>query len=90
MEGILGVYELNRTALIEAVQWVVKQRLAPSAEVIRQLAEEKATTEDQDAFAQLLGNALTHLHEGSVARYRLRYAEFLAWQPVRDGVEGAG
>jgi hypothetical protein len=79
-----------RTALIEAVQWVVKQRLAPSAEVIRQLAEEKATADDQDAFAQLLGNALSHLHEGSVARYRLRYAEFLAWQPVRDGAEGAG
>ncbi|MDX1724432.1 MAG: hypothetical protein R3355_15145 [Pseudomonas sp.] len=79
-----------RAALIEAVQWVVKQRLAPSAEVIRQLAEEKATAEDQEAFAQLLSNALKHLHEGSVARYRLRHSEFLAWQPVRGGVDGGG
>ncbi|OEC34541.1 Fic/DOC family protein [Pseudomonas cuatrocienegasensis] len=127
VEGILGVYELNRiellrdifvwayerscqrylaisqsmsdpdplriryrTALIEAVQWVVKQRLAPSAEVIRQLAQDKAAAEDRDAFAQLLSNALKHLHEGSVARYRLRHSEFLVWQPIRDRVEVGG
>ncbi|HUE91570.1 hypothetical protein [Pseudomonas sp.] len=68
----------------------ISEHLVPSTKVIRQLAEEKATAEDQGAFAQLLGNALTHLHEGSVARYRLRHSEFLAWQPVRDGAEGAG
>lgn len=124
VEGILGVYELNRiellrdvfvwayerscqrylaisqsmsdpdplriryrAALIEAVQWVVKQRLAPSAVLIRQLAQEKAANEDQDAFAQLLSNALKHLHEGSVARYRLRYSEFLVWQAIRDALD---
>ncbi len=127
VEGILGVYELNRiellrdvfvwayerscqrylaisqsmsdpdplrmryrAAMIEAVQGVVKQRLAPSAELIRQLAQEKAAPEDQDAFAQLLSNALKYLHEGSVARYRLRHSEFLAWQPVRDGLVVGG
>nr|WP_298166147.1 Fic family protein [uncultured Pseudomonas sp.] len=127
VEGILGVYELNRiellrdvfvwayerscqrylaisqsmsdpdplrmryrAALIEAVQGVVKQRLAPSAELIRQLAKEKAVPEDQEAFAQLLSNALKYLHEGSVARYRLRHSELLAWQPVRDGLVVGG
>lgn len=127
VEGILGVYELNRiellrdvfvwayerscqrylaisqsmsdpdplrmryrAALIEAVQGVVKQRLAPSAELIKQLAQEKAAPEDQDAFAQLLSNALKYLHEGSVTRYRLRHSEFLSWQPIRDGLVVGG
>ncbi|WP_169929035.1 hypothetical protein [Macromonas bipunctata] len=32
------------------------------------------------AFAELLASALQQLHEGSVARYRLRRSEYLAWQ----------
>ncbi len=80
----------DTTVKLMICRLAISEHLVPSTEVIRQLAEEKATAEDQDAFAQLLGNALTHLHEGSVTRYRLRYAEFLAWQPVRDGFEGAG
>lgn len=73
-----------RGALIEAVQAVVKQRRAPSRELIEQLAQESAEVGDQEAFARLLIDALRRLHEGSVARYRLKQSEFAAWQPIRD------
>lgn len=121
VEGTLGVYELNKTALlqdvfvwayerscqrylaitqtmaepdplkiryrealIEAVQSVVRQRHAPSPETIMRLATEFASATDQNAFAQLLNDALQQLHEGSVARYRLKRSDFLAWQAIRN------
>lgn len=69
-----------REALIEAVQAVVKGLLAPSPQTLAQLAVGLASVADQAAFAQLLADALRQLHEGSVARYRLKRSEFLAWQ----------
>jgi hypothetical protein len=121
VEGTLGVYELNKTellqdvfvwayerscqrylaitqtmaepdplkiryreALIEAVQSVVRGRHAPSREAIVWLATEFASATDQNAFAQLLNDALQQLHEGSVARYRLKRSDFLTWQAIRN------
>jgi hypothetical protein len=72
-----------REALIEAVQAVVKGRLAPDPQTLAQLAAGLAPAADQAAFAQLLADALRQLHEGSVARWRLRRSEFLAWQALR-------
>jgi hypothetical protein len=43
---------------------------------------------DQDAFTRLLAEALQQLHEGSVARYRLRRSEYLAWQLAGTGEPG--
>jgi hypothetical protein len=119
VEGTLGVYELNRVALlqdvfvwayerscqrylavtqsmiepdplkikyrealIEAVQAVVRGRLASDPKTLAQLAAGLASAADQTAFAQLLTDALRQLHEGSVARYRLKRSEFLAWKAV--------
>jgi hypothetical protein len=121
VEGTLGVYELNKTellqdvfvwayerscqrylaitqtmaepdplkiryreALMEAVQSVVRKRQAPSRETIMRLATEFASATDHNAFAQLLSDALQQLHEGSVARYRLKRSDFLAWQAIRN------
>jgi AcrR family transcriptional regulator len=73
-----------REALIEAVQSVVRGRHAPSREAIVWLATEFASATDQNAFAQLLNDALQQLHEGSVARYRLKRSDFLTWQAIRN------
>jgi len=73
-----------REALIEAVQSVVRGRHAPSRETIARLATEFASATDQNAFVQLLNDALQQLHEGSVARYRLKRSDFLAWQAIRN------
>lgn len=74
-----------REALIQAVQAVVKGLRRPTPDVITALSKEYAAAADQAALAELLAAALKQLHEGSIARYRLRRSEFLAWVQVRDG-----
>jgi hypothetical protein len=67
-------------ALIQAVQNIVKGLRPPSAAVVAQAAQEHAAEADQAAFRDLLAAALQQLHEGSIARYRLRRSEYSAWQ----------
>lgn len=69
-----------REALIQAVQAVIKGLRQPSQAVIAELAREYAAEPDQTAFTEMLAAALQQLHEGSIARYRLRRSEYLAWQ----------
>jgi hypothetical protein len=69
-----------REALIRAVQTVVKGQLRPQPYVIAQVAREVVNEADCDAFIQMLTDALGQLHEGSIARYRLRRSEYIAWQ----------
>jgi hypothetical protein len=69
-----------REALIRAVQAVVKGQLRPQPDVIAQVARDAVTEADRDAFTQMLTDALSQLHEGSLARYRLRRSEYIAWQ----------
>lgn len=71
-----------RNALIDAVQTIVKEKRLPTQKVIRNQARALASKADQETFAQLLTHALEQLHEGSVARYRLKRSEFQAWQAV--------
>jgi hypothetical protein len=69
-----------REALIRAVQAVVKGQLRPQPDVIAQVAFDAVTEADRDAFTQMLTDALSQLHEGSLARYRLRRSEYIAWE----------
>jgi hypothetical protein len=69
-----------REALIRAVQAVVKGQLRPQPDVIAQVARDLVNEADQDAFIQILTDTLSQLHEGSLARYRLRRSEYLDWQ----------
>jgi hypothetical protein len=69
-----------REALIQAVQTVVKSQLRSEPELIAQLALNLANEVDRFAFVQMLTDALSQLHEGNIARYRLRRSEYLAWQ----------
>ena len=73
-----------REALIQAVQTIVKGLLPPSPEVVAQLAQDYAAAADQTAFHDLLTAALQQLHEGSIARYRLRRSEYIAWQHAQS------
>ncbi|MDP1644764.1 MAG: Fic family protein [Thiobacillus sp.] len=69
-----------REALIQAVQTVVKGLRQPNQTVIAEVARDHAGEADQAAFTEMLAAALHQLHEGSIARYRLRRSEYLAWQ----------
>lgn len=73
-----------REALIQAVQTVVKGLRQPSPAVIAEVAQDHAAEADQAAFRELLAAALQQLHEGSIARYRLRRSEYNAWQHAQD------
>ena len=73
-----------REALIEAVQSVVKGLQTPTPALMTELARYHATEADHDAFTQILTAAIQQLHEGSVARYRLKRSEFLAWQARKE------
>ena len=72
-----------REALICAVQAVIKGLQQPTQAVIAELAGEYAAESDQPAFAEMLGAAFQQLHEGSIARYRLRRSEYIAWQQAQ-------
>ena len=71
-----------REALIQAVQSIVQGRLAPSPSSVAQLAQQHAQAAHRTAFSEMLTAALQQLHEGSIARYRLRRSEYLAWQQI--------
>jgi len=72
-----------REALIHAVQIIVKEMRHPNPEVIAAVAKTHASDADQAAFREMLTTALEQLHEGSIARYRLRRSEYIAWQHAR-------
>lgn len=69
-----------REELIQAIQVIVRELRQSSPSVIGALAEAYAEDPDRAAFAEMLADALKHLHEGSIARYRLRRSEYQAWQ----------
>jgi fido (protein-threonine AMPylation protein) len=47
---------------------------------IRQCASSKLPEEDQARFIEVAETELISLHEGNIARYRLRPSEYLAWK----------
>lgn len=73
-----------REALIQAVQAMVKRLRQPSPAAIAEVAQGYAAEADQAAFREMLAAALQQLHEGSIARYRLRRSEYIAWQQAQD------
>jgi hypothetical protein len=73
-----------REAFIDAVQTIVRGREIPSTKNIRQLTDEAVPEQDKEAFAKMVLDAMQRLHEGNVARYRLKLSEFQAWKTIRD------
>jgi Fic family protein len=73
-----------REALIQAVQKIVQGRKEPSIKNFQELTNELVLEKDREAFNDMVLAALHRLHEGSVARYRLKLSEFQTWKPIRD------
>jgi hypothetical protein len=74
----------HRDAIRQTVAEVVKSRMDKRSAVrhIRVLAADIGSTEDSRRFAEIVETELQRLHEGSIARYRLRPSEFAAWMDV--------
>jgi hypothetical protein len=43
---------------------------------------------DRAKFIEVVETELLSLHEGNIARYRIRPSEFVAWKKVREGKSG--
>ena len=71
-----------REALILGVQSIVKNLREPTPALLAEVAREHVVGSDQAIFQQMLQEAINQLHEGSIARYRLRRSEFIAWAPT--------
>ena len=69
-----------REVLILVVQGIVRGGLNPSADNIEKQISGKVPENDKAAVIKFIRDALHHLHEGSVARYRLKMSEFQLWK----------
>jgi hypothetical protein len=69
-----------RDALIEAVGEVVRRGLKPTIEEIDALAVALVRPEIPEQFRDLVLVEIARLHEGNIARFRLRPSEFQRWQ----------
>ncbi len=74
---------IYREQLIDGVQNIVRGCKAVSADIVRQLASDLVPEDDRDSFNKILMDVLQHLHEGNVARYRLKLSEFQKWNQNR-------
>jgi hypothetical protein len=68
-----------RTALTEVVGEVVRRRLPPTIDTVTELSRVLVPANDLEPFAQLALAELNGLHEGNIARFRLRPTEFRLW-----------
>ncbi len=71
-----------RDMIGESVSTVVRGRLdkIQAIALVQQHAREKIPAPDQSRFIEVVETQLMSLHEGNMARYRLRPSEFVAWQ----------
>lgn len=116
IDGLLGVYELNRiellrdvfvwayersarryktvrdslpepdpfrlkyrAALAEVVGDVVRQGLPATMDLLTETSRKVVPAEDLERFVQLALSELNGLHEGNIARFRIRPSEFDRW-----------
>jgi hypothetical protein len=49
---------------------------------IHRFAQEQIKAPDRERFIEVVDNQLLSLHEGNIARYRIRPSEFHAWREV--------
>lgn len=72
-----------RTLLAEIIREVVLQSVGPSEDMVAAWAVERLPEADRSQFISLVEAELRGLHEGNIARFRLRPREFAAWQGKR-------
>ena len=74
-------FKLNpRAALTEVVGEVVRRLVPATADAIAELANPVVPPEDVPQFTRLALEELHGLHDGNIARFRLRPGEFRQWR----------
>jgi hypothetical protein len=72
-----------RDALIEVVGEIIRRGLKPKTEDIAELARPLVSPMDLEQFSRLVSVEIGQLHNGNIARFRLRPSEFREWQARR-------
>ena len=70
----------NREALMNVVSEIVRGGKPINTRLIRELAAPLVKSDKLAEFVAMAFSDLHHLHEGNIARYRLRLPEFRAWK----------
>ena len=71
-----------RTLLTEIIREVVLQRAGQAHDIVAAWVVERLPEVDRPRFINLVDTELHGLHEGNIARFRLRPKEFAEWQVV--------
>lgn len=74
-----------RNALIDVVHRLVGHAAPVSRDRISELASGQVDSADLAAFIAMVETDLAHLHEGNIARYRLRPSQLRAWLIAQPG-----
>lgn len=71
-----------RAQIADAVTHVVRARLdkASAISYVRGFTESQVPLKDQPSFIEVVETQLMNLHEGNIARYRVRPSEYQAWR----------
>lgn len=72
-----------RLQLHELVADIVRNKRPDILQTIQQFAEKRIDEQNRSAFVEMVQDEVKRLHPGIIARYRLRPAEFAAWQETR-------
>jgi hypothetical protein len=72
-----------RLQLHELVADIVRNKRPDILQTIEQFAENRIDEQNRIAFVEMVQDEVKRLHLGIIARYRLRPAEFTAWQEAR-------
>ncbi len=73
-----------REILIQTVQSIVQGGQVPTEKLILALTGGQVLQSDREEFIIIAIDTLQRLHEGNIARYRLKLSEFQTWISVRD------
>jgi Fic/DOC family protein len=73
-----------RTALTEVIGEIVRQHVPLNESAIGDLAHSVVSAADLPTFTKLVLREVEGLHEGNIARFRLRPSEFQLWRNYHD------
>ena len=73
-----------RQALFDLVARIVRERIVEPKPLVRQYAAGNVSSADRKTFMEMMLAELNRMHEGSLARYKLRISEYRAWKEALD------
>lgn len=76
-----------RNEIAAIVSEIVRSGIVPRMDSVTAIATEIIPEADLEAVSRNAWQDLLDLHEGNVARYRLRLSEFRNWKPLQDAAE---